>query len=67
METISVSIRFPKKIYDSLKDYLKTEKPHMSFNALVVEATRESLEQHSNILRGKTQISPDLIRAKNGE
>ncbi len=39
-----ITVRIPNQIYKRLKEIQK-EKPHMSLNALIVEAISESLEQ----------------------
>ena len=43
---VHISVRFPEKAYGRLLDYKAKEKPHMSLNAIVVEACMAMIASH---------------------
>jgi len=64
----NVNIRFPAGVHEALINYRDTRKPHMSINALVVDAVSELVEEQErrreNIEAGRTQISPEFVSRK---
>jgi hypothetical protein len=65
IEVVNVNIRFPEEIHKQFKQIHKECMPHMSFNALVIEAVREYVgkaQERQAIRDGKTQISPECVK-----
>lgn len=47
----NVNVRFPDEVHKKLVDYKNREKPHMSLNALIVEAASEYVIKAEHIER----------------
>lgn len=67
----NINIRFPASVHEALIDYRDKRKPHMSINALVVDAVTELVEKQErsrqDIEDGKTQVDTGALARMKGE
>lgn len=42
---VTINVRIPDKIHEQLVSYKSDKKPHISLNAIIVEALAKSLEE----------------------
>lgn len=60
----NVNVRFPNEIHSALTAYKQNEKPHMSLNAIIVEAVAEQVARHEReqrIRSGKSQLDVSAL------
>jgi hypothetical protein len=44
---MKLTIRMPDGVYEALKRYKDRERPHLSLNALIVEAIRDEIKKNA--------------------
>jgi len=59
---MNVNIRIPDEVHEELTKYKTNQKPHMSLNAIIVEAILERLEENKDIQKGITQIDMEALK-----
>jgi hypothetical protein len=57
----NVNVRFPEGVHEALSDYRERHKPHMSINALIVDAVDRFVERHEAAQSGSTQIDTEAL------